>query len=175
MPKKFDIITPNDLPKLIQNLRRNVHTIVWHCTATPEGREVTAQEIEQWHLNRKFKEIGYNLGVNLDGSLVLCRDWNKLPAHVAGFNTGTLGFYYVGGVDKNLKPKDTRTPEQIASMLAVSEVSRDSFLILKNKTIEFKGHRDFSPDKNGNGKIESWEWVKACPSFDVKTEIVDKL
>ena len=33
-----------------------------------------------------------------------------------------------------------------------------------------KGHRDTSPDKNHNGKIDKWEWVKECPSFDAKTE-----
>lgn len=175
MLKKFDIITPHHIPKLIKDLTRNVHTIVWHCTATNEGREVSAQEIEKWHKLRGFSEIGYNLGVNLDGSIVLCREWNKIPAHVAGFNTATLGFYYVGGVDKNGNPKDSRTLEQIDSMLAISEVCKDIFLIVKEKTIIFKGHRDFSPDKNGDGKIEEWEYTKACPSFDVKLEIVDKL
>jgi N-acetyl-anhydromuramyl-L-alanine amidase AmpD len=30
------------------------------------------------------------------------------------------------------------------------------------------GHRDLSPDKNGDGKIDSRDWVKACPSFDVR-------
>lgn len=29
------------------------------------------------------------------------------------------------------------------------------------------GHRDLSPDKNGDGIITSNEWVKLCPSFDV--------
>ena len=30
------------------------------------------------------------------------------------------------------------------------------------------GHRDLSPDKDGDGVIETSEWVKHCPSFDVK-------
>jgi N-acetylmuramoyl-L-alanine amidase len=175
MAKKFDIITPHNIPKLVTDLHRTVHTFVWHCSATPEGKEVTPQEVGLWHKQRGFAEIGYNIGINLDGSIILGRDWDKIPAHVAGFNTGTLGGYYVGGLDKSGKPKDTRTPEQIVSMLAISEVLKDSFLLIKNKIIDFKGHRDFSPDKNGNGKIEPWEWVKACPCFDVKTEISDKL
>jgi hypothetical protein len=35
---------------------------------------------------------------------------------------------------------------------------------------KIQGHRDFSPDRNGNGTIEPEEWIKACPSFDAKTE-----
>jgi len=32
------------------------------------------------------------------------------------------------------------------------------------------GHRDLSPDLNGNGEIEPEEWIKACPCFEVKAE-----
>jgi hypothetical protein len=32
------------------------------------------------------------------------------------------------------------------------------------------GHRDLSPDKNGNGEIEPEEWMKACPCFDAEEE-----
>ena len=32
------------------------------------------------------------------------------------------------------------------------------------------GHRDLSPDRNGNGEIEPEEWIKACPCFEVKAE-----
>ena len=32
------------------------------------------------------------------------------------------------------------------------------------------GHRDTSPDLNGNGIVEPCEFIKACPSFDAKTE-----
>lgn len=32
------------------------------------------------------------------------------------------------------------------------------------------GHRDLSPDLNGNGEIKPEEWIKACPCFEVKKE-----
>ena len=32
------------------------------------------------------------------------------------------------------------------------------------------GHRDLSPDSNGNGEIEPEEWIKQCPCFEVKAE-----
>jgi hypothetical protein len=33
--------------------------------------------------------------------------------------------------------------------------------------IAIKGHRDYSPDLNGDGQITRNEWVKTCPGFEV--------
>ena len=33
---------------------------------------------------------------------------------------------------------------------------------------EGKGHRDYSPDTNGDGVISKYEWIKGCPCFDVQ-------
>jgi N-acetyl-anhydromuramyl-L-alanine amidase AmpD len=30
-----------------------------------------------------------------------------------------------------------------------------------------QGHRDLSPDKDGDGVLEKHEWLKDCPGFDV--------
>ena len=32
------------------------------------------------------------------------------------------------------------------------------------------GHRDLSPDLNGNGEIEPEEWIKACPCFNAEKD-----
>jgi N-acetyl-anhydromuramyl-L-alanine amidase AmpD len=37
----------------------------------------------------------------------------------------------------------------------------------KHPNVKIIGHRDLSPDLNGNGVIEPFEFMKACPSFDV--------
>lgn len=173
--KKFTKVIIEDIPNLVKTTTRSINALVWHCSATPEGREVTPQEVEVWHKGRGFAEIGYNLFFALNGDVYMCRDWNKIPAHVVGFNSKTLGFCYAGGTDKVGKPKDTRTSEQVISMLAFTKAVRDEIKKQKNNTISVKGHRDYSPDKNGNGKIESFEWMKSCPSFDVETELVSKL
>ena len=34
------------------------------------------------------------------------------------------------------------------------------------KNVGIVGHRDFSPDKDKNGIIASWERIKECPCFD---------
>ncbi|MEG2856930.1 MAG: N-acetylmuramoyl-L-alanine amidase, partial [Bacteroides sp.] len=36
--------------------------------------------------------------------------------------------------------------------------------------IELLGHRDTSPDANGSGEVESFEFIKSCPCFDVRSE-----
>ncbi len=41
-------------------------------------------------------------------------------------------------------------------------------LLGKYPGAKVKGHRDYSPDSNGNGTVEPWEWIKACPCFEVK-------
>jgi hypothetical protein len=36
--------------------------------------------------------------------------------------------------------------------------------------VDVLGHRDASPDKNGDGVITKNEWVKSCPCFSVRDE-----
>ena len=35
------------------------------------------------------------------------------------------------------------------------------------------GHRDLSPDKNKDGKIDKWEFMKQCPCFDAEVEYLE--
>ena len=86
-------------------------------------------------------------------------------AHCTGHNTHSIGICYIGGLSANGKCKDTRTEKQKKALLNLLTNLRK--LYPKAKII---GHRDTSPDKNGNGIIEPKEWVKECPSFDAKTE-----
>ena len=37
------------------------------------------------------------------------------------------------------------------------------------------GHRDTSPDLDGDGIVEPEEWTKMCPCFDAKEEYSDLL
>ena len=42
------------------------------------------------------------------------------------------------------------------------------FFSLMYPDAEHLGHRDLSPDRNGDGEITRSEWLKACPCFSVK-------
>mgnify|MGYP003623233470 CR=1 FL=1 len=144
---------------------RKINHIVLHCSATKAGQKVTASDIEKWHKQRGFRKIGYHYVVYLDGSIVAGRDISEPGAHVAGNNSDSIGICYVCGLDAAGKPSDTRTQEQKAALIFLLESLRERF---PNAAIS--GHRDFSPDLNGNGIIEPWEYIKACPCFDAKTE-----
>lgn len=83
---------------------------------------------------------------------------------VAGKNSTSVHICYIGGMEQG-KPADTRTDEQKdALLLQVMEYKR------KYPNAKVVGHRDLSPDLNGDGIIEKKEWVKACPCFDAIAE-----
>lgn len=101
----------------IKKSRRQINEIILHCSATPEGRHVTTADIKRAHLNRGFSDIGYHYVVYLDGSVHKGRDVNLSGAHCTGHNAHSIGVCYIGGVDKNMKPKDTRTSAQKTSLV----------------------------------------------------------
>jgi hypothetical protein len=141
--------------------------LVWHCTATPEGREFTRAQIKAMHLQRGFADIGYHKLIHLDGSVSEGRSEDVDGAHVASFNRNTLGYSYVGGVDSSGKPKDTRTPKQKTTML---RVTKEAIARYRRTMRQVTGHRDLSPDKDKDGVVEPFEWVKVCPCFNVGPE-----
>ena len=132
---------------------RNIKYIVVHCTATIEGYNFTAKQIGEMHKQLGWSEIGYNYVIQLDGKIEPGRDVNKIPSHVKGYNETSIGVVYVGGVDKNIVAKDTRTKEQKQSLLYLLKQLKSMY----PKAI-IQGHRDFP-------KV-----AKACPCFNAKTE-----
>lgn len=144
---------------------RPIHTLVWHCTATPEGKEFTVQQIHAMHRARGFKGIGYHRVIHLDGSMSEGRPESEVGAHVAGHNVGSIGYSYVGGVDANGKPKDTRTDAQKTTMARLTKEAVERYTLKR-----IVGHRDLSPDLDGDGEIEPYEWIKVCPCFEATAE-----
>lgn len=134
---------------------REIHTIVIHCSATPEGKEFSAKDIRKWHLDKGWTDIGYHFVVKIDGTLENGRPLSRAGAHVEGHNANSIGICYIGGVDAEGKPKDTRTPEQKLMLRGIVSALRAAF----PEVTRVCGHRDF-PGVN-----------KACPSFDVATEL----
>lgn len=125
-----------------------------HCAATPEGRDVKAATISEWD-RAKFGQVSYHHVVELDGTDVKTLPDTVKGAHVGGANTGNVGVCYVGGVDKkNERAKDTRTDKQKETLRRIVADYRKRF-----PGIVVRGHRDWPNVK------------KACPSFDVATEL----
>lgn len=145
--------------------KRIINEVIVHCTATKEGQHYTIDDIRKWHKARGFSDIGYHYVIYLDGTIHNGRDVNISGAHCLNHNSHSIGVCYVGGVDKNNRAKDTRTDKQkeaFNKLLASLKILYPKARIL--------GHRDTSPDINGNGLIEPNEWIKDCPSFDVRKE-----
>lgn len=145
---------------------KTIDSIIIHCTATREGQDVRASDVDKWHKERGWKMIGYHYIIDLDGTIEPGRPLTMTGAHCKGWNDHSIGICYVGGLDKNGKPKDTRTNAQKMAMSNLVYHLLDKYPEIS----QILGHRDTSPDLNGDGEISPNEWIKACPCFEVKNE-----
>lgn len=152
--KTWAIIVPNE--SSLQVSRRTINRIIVHCTATPEGRVETVESIRRMHKAKGWADIGYHYLIGLNGERWNGRNVNLVGAHCEGYNANSIGVCYVGGCDKNMKAKDTRTDKQKDALIALLKDLRK--LYPKAKIVS---HRDL--DRKG----------KACPSFDATNEYKD--
>ena len=111
---------------------RHINKVIIHCSATPEGRDVSLDTIRQWHIKRGWSDIGYHYVILINGTIQEGRPVERAGAHC--------------------KPKDTRTAAQKIAMQKLLLSLTDTY-----EGITIHGHNEFSS--------------KACPSFDVQTEL----
>ena len=138
--------------------------LVIHCTATPEGRDVTSAEIRHWHTDpvskggRGWKQVGYTDLIHLDGTVERMvgnnEDAEVDPWEVTngakGYNSVSRHIVYAGGVAKDGKSaKDTRTEAQRKALTAYVRTFHERF-----PSIRIVGHNELA--------------AKACPSLDVQ-------
>lgn len=137
--------------------------LVIHCTATPEGRDVTPDDIRRWHTSpvsaggRGWKQVGYTDLIRLDGTVERLvnnnEDANVDPWEITngakGYNSISRHIVYAGGYDKSNKPKDTRTAAQERALVAYVKDFHRRF-----PNVRIIGHNEIA--------------AKACPSFDVQ-------
>lgn len=130
---------------------RNIKNIVVHCTATPPATTIES-------MKRYWKDVkgwgdtpGYHYVIKRNGEIVQLLDENKNSNGVYMHNSECLNIAYIGGIDKDSKPVDNRTPQQKQALfdkiVALTEKYKGSVAL---------GHRDFA------------NVHKACPCFDVK-------
>jgi N-acetylmuramoyl-L-alanine amidase len=155
--------TPKAKPMPVTGNAKNIKRIAIHCTATREGRDYSVETIRGWHKRQGWSDIGYHFVIGLDGTVERGRPEHTPGSHVRGFNAGSIGIVYVGGLDAQGKGKDTRTPAQKRAMADLVKA-----LLKAYPGADVLGHRDHSPDLDGDGVIERHEWLKECPCFDVR-------
>ena len=144
-------------------MKQELKYLVLHCTATPEGRDVSAAEIRRWHTSpvsaggRGWKQVGYTDLVHLNGSVERLVANNEdawvdpweITNGAKGYNSVSRHIVYAGGVAADGKtPKDTRTAAQKA---ALEKYVKDFHAA--HPKVKIIGHNQVA--------------AKACPSFDV--------
>jgi peptidoglycan hydrolase-like protein with peptidoglycan-binding domain len=82
---------PNVASLQLLDTARPITEIIVHCTATPEGKHFTVDDVRAWHKARGWSDIGYHYLVYPDGRVMLGRPVGQVGSHVAGHNTGTIG------------------------------------------------------------------------------------
>lgn len=135
---------------------RTINEVIFHCTATPEGKWFDRADVNAWHKQRGWAMIGYHFLILLDGTIVVGRPIGMIGAHVAGHNNGTIGVAYVGGLTKDgRKAKDTRTAAQMAAAQWLIGALKSQFKISRRT----RGHNEYDRGK-------------ACPSFNVGADML---
>lgn len=132
---------------------RQIKYIIIHCSATKAGQDFCAKDIKKWHLERGFSDIGYHKIIDLNGTVEPGRSEEIPGAHCKGYNANSIGICYIGGLDENGNPCDTRTEAQKKSLLKLIKSYKPRF-----PNAKVVGHRDM-PNVH-----------KACPCFDAKKE-----
>lgn len=155
-PNTFNVLTNGSQ---LKKSKRRINKIIVHCSATPEGRDYTVDQIKKDHKEQGWSDIGYHYVIYRDGSIHEGRNVDIIGAHCEGYNSNSIGICYIGGLEnkpnveyKKLKAKDTRTEAQKKALI-------DLLSKLKKYYPEAKiyGHHDFNKGKD-------------CPSFDAKNE-----
>lgn len=118
-----------------------VKEIIIHCSATPNGRHTTAEDIHRWHQERKWSGIGYHYVIRTDNVLDRGRPEYWTGAHAKGHNTGSIGICMIG--------TDVYNEDQ---WHILGELLRD--LLIRYPGVKVIGHNEISN--------------KSCPGFDVQ-------
>ena len=139
--------------------------LIIHCTDTPEGREVSKQDIINWHTKAKPKGRGWNrLGysdlIHIDGQIENLTPYNEdavvsndeMTWGAVGVNAKSRHLALVGGRGKNNKAIEFNflTAPQVDSLIGACKM-----FIKNHPSCKIAGHYHFSK-------------YKTCPNFDVE-------
>lgn len=165
VPTSVSVLPADHMPTLRLDCIRSINLIVVHCTASRCDRRLTPEDLDREHRQRGFQGCGYHFYITREGVIFPMRPLDHAGAHVRGFNARSIGIAYEGGLQPDGSAADTRTDDQRASLRFLI---RQLLILYPRSTV--CGHRDLSPDLDGNGVIEPREWIKQCPCFDAARE-----
>jgi N-acetylmuramoyl-L-alanine amidase len=160
-----------------------ISRLIIHCAATPNGDPLSGdkyhgltapQIIDRWHAARGFVRapaackafnpnlpyIGYHFVIDCDGVVYTGRAVTEQGAHTLGFNRDSIG------ISLGICMTGTSAYTGI-QWDALEDLIRELQNRYSLPDARIVGHRDLSPDTNGDGLIQPWEWLKTCPGFVV--------
>lgn len=143
---------------------RTIRFIAVQCTATQQNTTSITGLKAHWNA-LGWKKPGYHYVVMPSGRVEQLLDESEISNGVKGFNTCTINVAYAGGVDTVGHAVDNRTEAQKAVLCFLLEQLKERY-----PDAVIQGHRDFSPDLDGNGVISPGEYIKECPCFNAKEE-----
>lgn len=128
---------------------RKIDEIIIHCTATFPEQPVTVEDVARWHRRLGWQTIGYHFLIDQSGAVQTGRPVEDVGAHCKDHNAHSIGICYVGGLDHDGQPMDTRTDAQKNALLTLVKQ-----LLTQFPEAKVHGHNEFAN--------------KACPCFDVQ-------
>lgn len=142
----------------MRNFGRPIKRIILHATATTQNATVEAIK-NYWKNVLGWNQVGYHYIIGVNGERHILAHLSQITNGVYGFNKTSVHIAYIGG-----RNGDDRTPAQKREMKKlIQELRSDKIL----GPVPVFGHRDMYGDTNGDGLIDSRDWKKQCPSFDV--------
>jgi hypothetical protein len=148
---------------------RKINYIVWHTAA--DGRkskvpgqpsDTTAKDIDLWHRQDGWAGNGYNYVIRLDGSIETARPIERVPAHVKGLNSVSIGICFSGHGDLF-----ELTPDQVRAGLKLTRELMDRFDIPGRQVI---GHREVNDLVDRGIVARKYRTNKSCPGNLVSME-----
>lgn len=130
---------------------RTIDNIFIHCTATQPTASVKA--LLNGFRARGWHAPGYHYLIDADGTLLQLWPEERVANGVQGYNAHSIHVAYIGGIDPEGHPKDSRTPAQYATLETTIRM-----LHWRYPQARIRGHREVNPHK-------------ACPSFNVGQEL----
>lgn len=119
---------------------RKINKHIIHCADTPDDMDIGVAEIREWHLARKFLDIGYHFVIRRDGTIEVGRPIDKMGAHAKGCNRNSIGTCLVG--------RDNFTTAQYNSLRVIDNFLKQVY------NVDTVGHCDIAVGKT-------------CPGFNV--------
>lgn len=154
------------------NIKNKTTHYFIHCTASTYGKR---HGIDYWlsffEEQRGWSRVGYSVMIPIGGGRDTLRPYildgytslEEFTYGVSGYNLFSMHIALEGGIDRFGNASNTYDLEQIKEL---SKIIRE--ILCVDPCANIIGHRDISPDLNGNGVVDDNEFIKMCPSIDTR-------